>query len=196
MSCPLQLTSWDGELNRRFPDLPATTVFVLALYSFGMILAKVSGLATVVLTLSKSLRWPSPPPLSDSPRSPPPPLRNRPRVFSLGAPATPAPRHGVKRQDFDVSTCFCPLLRWVLSLWQGRQLPLAIDVTNLGERFHVLAVSVVVKGVGIPLAWKVLPGGIKEPWNPHWDSLLRRLKPAVPAGWAGIVLSRRGLGSP
>src|SRR5262249_2916454 len=74
--------------------------------------------------------------------------------------------------------------------------PLAIDVTNPGERFHVLAVSVVVKGVGIPVAWKVLPGGIKEPWNPHWDSLLRRLKPAVPDGWTVIVLSDRGLESP
>ena len=55
MSRPLQLTSWNHELKRRFPDLPAATVFVLALYSFGMTLAKVSGLSTVTLFLGKEL---------------------------------------------------------------------------------------------------------------------------------------------
>src|SRR5207247_2323901 len=88
------------------------------------------------------------------------------------------------------------LLRWVLSLWQGRHLPLAIDVTNLKDRFHVLCVSVVVRGVGIPVAWKVLYGEAPEAWNPHWDALLKRLKPAVPEGWMVIVLSDRGLESP
>ena len=49
----------------------------------------------------------------------------------------------------------------------GRHLALAIDVTNLGERFHVLGVSVVVQGVGIPVAWAVLPGDEVNAWNPH-----------------------------
>jgi Transposase DDE domain len=183
MSCPLQLTSWHRELKQRFPDLPTTTVFVLALYSFGMILAKVSGLSTVVLTLSKWLGWPY---LA---------LRKRLREFYLEAPAKSGVHQGQQRQDFDVSTCFAPLLRWVLSLWAGRYLPLAIDVTNLGDRFHVLCISVVVRGVGIPVAWKVLYGGMQDPWNPHWQALLSHLKPAVPADWTVIVLSDRGLES-
>jgi hypothetical protein len=183
MSRPLQLTSWDRELKQRFPDLPARTVFVLALYSFGMILAKVSGLSTVTLVLGKSLGWPY-----DA-------LRKRLSEFYKEAPAKSGVKQGGKRKDFDVATCFAPLLRWLLALCPGCQLALAIDVTNLGERFHVLCVSVVVGGVGIPVAWKVLLGGVKEPWNPHWQALLRHLKPAVPADWTVLVLSDRGLES-
>jgi hypothetical protein len=184
MSRPLQLTQWQQELQQRFPELPATTVFVLALYSFGMILAKVSGLSTVALFLGKSLGWPYHA------------IRKRLSEFYKEASAKSGYQQGVKRKDFDVSTCFAPLLRWVLSLWSGRCLPLAIDVTNLQDRFHVLCVSVVVRGVAIPVAWKVLLGGVKDPWNPHWQTLLSRLKTAVPAGWTVIVLSDRGLESP
>jgi hypothetical protein len=184
MSRPLQLTQWQQQLASRFPEMPATTVFVLALYSFGMLLARVSGLSTVVLTLAKHLGWPSHP------------LRKRLREFYLDAAAKSGFKQGVKRKDLDVAACFAPLLGWLLSLWSGRHLALAIDVTNLGERFHVLAVSVVVRGVGIPVAWKVLPGGAPEAWNPHWQALLRRLRPAVPAGWVVLVLSDRGLESP
>jgi hypothetical protein len=184
MSRPLQLTQWRRELTARFPDLPPCYVFVLALYSIGMILGKVSGLSCVALFLAKTLGW--------SYHA----LRKRLGEFNKEASAKSGVKQGIKRQDFDVTTCFAPLLRWVLSLWSGRHLALAIDVTNLGERFHVLCVSVVVAGVGIPVAWKVLHGGIKEPWNPHWQTLLERLKKAVPDDWTVIVLSDRGLESP
>jgi hypothetical protein len=183
MSRPLQLTQWHRELKGRFPELPVRVVFVLALYSIGMILAKVSGLSRVALFLSHLLGW-----SYDA-------LRKRLSEFYKEAPAKSGVKQGGKRKEFDVTTCFAPLLRWVLSLWSGRHLALAIDVTNLGERFHVLCVSVVVGGVGIPVAWKVLPGGVKEPWNPHWQALLRHLKRAVPADWTVIVLSDRGLES-
>jgi len=184
MSRPLQLTSWHRELKGRFPELPAQVVFVLALYSFGVILAKVSGLSRVALFLGTTL--------GGSCHA----LRKRLSEFYKEAPAKSGVKQGGKRRDFDVSTCLAPLLRWALPLWSGRHLPLAIDVTNLGERSHVLCVSVVVRGAGIPVAWKVLHGGVKEPWNPHWQSLLRRLKEAVPDGWAVLVLSDRGLESP
>jgi hypothetical protein len=183
VSRPLQLTSWDLELKSRFPDLPARTVFVLALYSFGMILAKVSGLSSVALFLGKSLTLPYHA------------LRKRLSEFYKEAKAKSGASHGVKRTDFEVTSCFAPLLRWALSLWSGKHLPLAIDVTNLGERFHVLCVSVVVGGVAIPVAWKVLLGGVKDPWNPHWQDLLRQLKRAVPGDWTVVVLSDRGLES-
>jgi hypothetical protein len=179
-----QLTQWQKELEGRFPELPATTVLVLALYSFGMILAKASGLSSVVLFLASHL--------GGSPAA----LRKRLREFYLDAADKSGFRQGVKRRDLDVCRCFAPLLGWVLSLWSGRYLPLAIDVTNLGERFHVLCLSVVVRGVAIPVAWKVLLGGVPEAWNPHWQALLRRLRPAVPVGWTVLVLSDRGLESP
>jgi len=184
MSRPLQLTAWQQQLASRFPDLPAAVVAVLALYSFGVLCAHVCGLSAVCLWLGKALALPY-----DA-------LRKRLREFYLEAGAKSGVRQGQKRQDFDPADSFVPLLRWVLSLWSGRHLALALDVTNLGDRFHVLAVSVVVGGVGIPVAWKVLLGGVPEPWNPHWQALLRRLQAAVPADWTVLVLSDRGLESP
>jgi hypothetical protein len=183
MTRPLQLTPWQQHLASRFPDLPGPVVTVLALYSFGMILAQVSGLSTVAFFLARHLGRPYHA------------LRKRLREFYLEAPAKSGVKQGLKRKDFDVGTCFAPLLRWVLALWSGRHLPLAIDVTNLADRFHVLCVSVVVCGTGIPVAWKVLPGGVKDPWGPHWEELLRALHGAVPAGWTVLVLSDRGLES-
>jgi hypothetical protein len=184
MSRPLQLIQWRQELQQRFSDLPATAVFVLALYSFGMILAQVSGLSSVALAVGKSLAWPYHA------------VRKRLAEFYKEASAKSGFKQGVKRKDFDPSCCFAPLLRWVLSLWSGRCLPLAIDVTNLQDRFHVLCVSVVVNGVAIPVAWKVLLGGVKDPWNPHWQALLSHLQAAVPADWTVLLLSDRGLESP
>lgn len=184
MSHPLELTQWNRELKQRFPELPASTVFVLTVYSMGMVLAGACGLSAVALFLATTLGWRY--------------LATRKRLseFYKEASAKSGFNQGVKRQDFDVTTCFAPLLRWILSLWSGRCLPLAIDVTNLGDRFHVLCVSVVVRGVAIPVAWKVLLGGVKDPWNPHWQALLAHLKPAVPDDWFVIVLSDRGLESP
>jgi hypothetical protein len=184
LSRPPQLTSWNAELAKRFSHFPAPVLAVLALYSFGMLLAQVSGLSTVVLFLARRLGW------AENA------LRKRLREFYLDAQDKSGVKQGHKRRDFDVATAFTPLLRWVLSLWPGKYLPLAIDVTNLGERFHVLCVSVVVRGTAIPVAWKVLLGGQKEPWNPHWKALLTSLQAAVPADWTVIVLSDRGLESP
>jgi len=181
---PPQLTLWHQHLASRFPHLPAPVVFVLALYSFGVLLAHTGGLSTVLLFLSKHL--------TQSYHA----LRKRLREFYLEAPAQSGGPQGQKRRDFDVAACFAPLLRWLLSLGAGRHLALAIDVTNLGDRFHVLCVSVVVRGVGIPVAWKVLPGGVKEPWHPHWQTLLGHWRAAVPADWTVLVLSDRGLESP
>jgi Transposase DDE domain len=183
MPRPPKLTPWHRELASRFPDLPAPVLLVLALYSLGMILAGACGLSKVVLSLAEHLLWPALP------------LRKRLREFYLEAGAKSGAKQGQKRRQLDVAACFAPLLRWVLSLWSGRHLPLAIDVTNLGDRFHVLCVSVVVRGGAIPVAWKVLRGGVREPWNPHWQALLAGLRAAVPDGWTALVLSDRGLES-
>jgi len=88
------------------------------------------------------------------------------------------------------------LLGWVVSWWQGTQLALAIDATTLGQRFVVLAVSVVYRGCAIPVAWVILPAGAKRAWRREWLRLLRRLRPAIPPGWTVIVLADRGLYAP
>jgi len=62
---------------------------------------------------------------------------------------------------------FAPLLRWVLRWWSSdeQRLALAMDASNLGQRFTVLAVSVVYRGCAIPVAWAIVSGSKKEPGN-------------------------------
>lgn len=100
------------------------------------------------------------------------------------------------RTDLDVGTCFAPLLRWVLGWWQGTELPLAIDATNLGPRLVVLTVSVPYRGTAIPIAWRVVPATEKGSWMEAFLALLAAVRPAVPPGWTVLVLADRGLWSP
>ena len=75
----------------------------------------------------------------------------------------------------------------------GTQLALALNATSLGERFVVLAISVLYRGCAIPVAWVVLSGNTQRAWRREWLRLLWLLGPAVPTGWTVIVLADRGL---
>lgn len=96
----------------------------------------------------------------------------------------------------DLGACFAPLLRWVVSWWQGKDLALAFDATAQGDAVVVLAISVVYRGSAIPVAWHVLPANVPGAWLPHFQRLLRLLAPAVPPDWRVIVMADRGLWSP
>ncbi len=106
-----------------------------------------------------------------------------------------ADQRGKGRREVDVGVCFAPLLGWVLALWPPgeRRLALALDATTLGQRFTVLAISVVYRGCAIPVAWHVVPATAKGKWRPHWERLLRQVAEGVPADWLVIVLADRGL---
>jgi hypothetical protein len=177
------LYPWTDELSSRLDGLPPVFIALLALWSLGMILAKRCSLSSVSCYLAELL--------DQSANT----VRQRLREFYQEAAAKAGAKRGAKRRDFDVTVCFVPLLRWVLSFWSCRRLALALDVTNVGDRFHILCVSVLYGGIGIPVAWKILPGNQKEAWNPHWCRLLASLRPAVPADWTVVVLSDRGLES-
>jgi hypothetical protein len=105
-------------------------------------------------------------------------------------------KRGQKRQALDVTTCFVPLLRWVVSLWSGTTIALAVDATSLKEHFVVLSISVVYRGCGIPVAWTILKGQQKEAWRGHWLRMLDQLGSAVPTDWTVLVLADRGLYAP
>ena len=107
-------------------------------------------------------------------------------------------KKGEKRWDLDVSTCFGPLLQWLLAWWPADQprLALALDATTLKKRFTVLVISVVYRGCAIPVAWKVVGAEQKGAWKPHWMKLLEKLLGSVPAHWTVIVMSDRGLYAP
>lgn len=175
-----ELYSWKRQLASHFHGLSPAFVSLLALWSFAIILARRTGLSTVVAQVA--------PLLGQSGNT----VRQRLKEFYLEAQA----KAGPSRKDFDPEGCFAPLLGWALSLWPCRRLALALDVTNLGGRFHVLCASVVYGGIAIPVAWKVLAGGQKDPWHPHWCGLLSRLRSAVAKDWTVVVLTDRGLESP
>lgn len=96
----------------------------------------------------------------------------------------------------EVTGCFAPLLAWVMRLWRGETLPLAIDMTSLGGRWVVVAVCVLYRGSALPVAWQVRPGPGYGPWMTTICDLLQRLAPAVPPAVSVLVLTDRGLWSP
>lgn len=104
-------------------------------------------------------------------------------------------KRGAKRQEIVVSECFAPLLRWVMSKFKvpPTQLVLACDATYLGNRFVILAVSVVVAGCAIPVAWHIQKADQKGKWNPIWIRLLSYLKETIPSDCEVFVLTDSGL---
>jgi hypothetical protein len=105
-------------------------------------------------------------------------------------------KQGCQRQEVEVSSCFVPLLRWVVSLWSDTRLALSLDATSLSDRFVVLCISVVYRGIGIPVAWTILVGQQETTWRYHWLRMMRQLRPGIPAGWTVLVLADRGLYAP
>src|SRR5712692_2403145 len=182
MSHPEPLSQWSETVSTAFPKLSGPQAKVLAYWSYGMVIAKSCGITLVCATLALQLGC--------SEAS----LVQRLREWCYGAPD----KKGEKRRELDVSTCFGPLLQWILAWWPADQprLALALDATTLSKRFTVLVISVVYRGCAIPVAWKVVGAGQKGAWEPHWMKLLTKLTDRVPEHWTVIVMSDRGLYAP
>jgi len=98
--------------------------------------------------------------------------------------------------EVDVTGCFGPLLRFVLSLWQGRELALAIDATTHRDQVVSLTVSVLYRGCAIPIAWHCLSANRPGVHMKHILRLLRLVQREVPAKLRVLVMADRGLWSP
>ena len=57
-------------------------------------------------------------------------------------------------------------------------------------------ISVVYRGCGIPVAWKIVEATAKGSWKPHWLKLIENLQDGVPDDWWVIVTTDRGLYAP
>jgi hypothetical protein len=177
MSCHTPLYSWTGQVVSAFPQLSRPQATVLALYSFGAILAQRCGLNSVATTLAAVMGVGY--------------LSIRSRLQEFYQPGSA--KSGTQRRDLDVTTCFAPLLAWTLKGWPSNRLALALDATSLGDRFTVLSISVVYRGSALPVAWKILRANVRHAWKPEWVALVRSFQTLVPAGWTVIVMSDRGL---
>jgi hypothetical protein len=127
MFCQAGFDQWLTTIMHHLPQLSKPQATVLALWSFGMVLARSWALTAVSHLRAKGLKRKAQT------------VRQQLREWYYDTPR----ERGAKRQALHVETCFPVLLGWVVSWWQGTQLALAIDATALGARFVVLAVSVV-----------------------------------------------------
>ena len=177
MSLAPSVAQWTQLVATQLPHLSQPQATVLALWSLGMVLARSCGLTAVSVFVAN---------LQDRKENT---VRQQLREWCYEAPA----KRGSQRQALAVEACFAPLLRWVLQWWQGGQLALALDATTLGDRFAVLAISVLYRGCAIPVAWAILPATAKGAWKPEWRRLLQHLQATVPATMTVIVLADRGL---
>ncbi len=183
MARPAHFLRWQQTLSTYLPHLSRPQVAVLALWSFGLILAHSCGLTTVATVLAYLLARREGA------------VREQLRDWYREAPAKHGASRGRKRRSLDVSTCFAPLLRWVVAWWDPAcsQIALAMDASTLGQRFTILTISVVVRGCAIPVAWKVVEATRAGAWRPHWIALFEALHGSIPADWTVIVLADRGL---
>jgi hypothetical protein len=171
------LHQWTDQVTQAFPHLSKPQAIGLATWSFGMVLARSCALTTVAVFLAKLLGQKTNT------------ARQRLREFYQEAEA----KQGDQRQHLDVTSCFAPLLRWLLRDWPNRQVAVAVDASTLGSLFVVLCVSVVYRGCAIPVAWKILPATAKGSWKEPWLTLLDQFHGLVPDGWTVVVLADRGL---
>jgi Transposase DDE domain len=177
MSRPPQLYQWAEQVATAFPHLSRPQATVLAWWSFGMALAHRASLSAVALQLAALVGQAFAT------------VKQRLREWYCEASA----KAGGQRVALDVSTCFAPLLHWVLRDWPGTQLAVALDPTSQGQRFVVLSLSILYRGSACPVAWKVVPATARQSWKRHWLALLRDFRGAVPEGWTVLVLADRGL---
>lgn len=179
MPCPDRLSQWSEEVSSAFGHLSKPQVWGLVLWSTGIALSGAAGLTQISALLALVLQQQEQT------------VFQRLREWYLDA----KQKSGKKRQELDVASCFAPLLRWVVRLWEpgNQQMVLVLDATSLGERWTILSISVVIRSCAIPVAWKVLGGHEKGSWRPHWEGLLNGLADCIPADWQVLVMADRGL---
>lgn len=175
----------EQELAQRFPHLRPAQQYGLCAWTVGTVLADSACEAAVVLALQRQTEDGQRVPAENT-------LREGLREWLRDGAQKSAPC----RTELDVTTCFVPLVRWVLDLLVGQEVALAFDATNFQDRCTALVVSVVYRGHAIPVAWHIRPAAAKGVWLPELCALLAAVQAAVPAGYRVLTMADEGLWSP
>ncbi len=141
MSHPEPLSQWIETVSTAFPQLSRPQAKVLALCSYGMGLAKACGITLVCAALALQLGCAEAS------------LVQRLREWCYGA----KDKRGHKRQELDVTTCFAPLLRWIVRWWPADEprLALALDATTFCETLYRALYQ-------CGLSWMCHPSGLES----------------------------------
>ena len=115
MSRQPELYQWIDTVATHFPTISKPQAMGLALWSFGMIIARSCSLAAVADLLA--------PLLGQSFNT----MRERLRDTYREAGA----KAGDRRAELDVALCRASWLAWILDGWEGERLAIAADATNL-----------------------------------------------------------------
>lgn len=173
------LKQWTRIVSEKMPHLSIPQVVGLATWSFGIVMTKSSSLSKVAQFIAV---------VNGEKASA---VRQRLREWYEEAEA----KKGLHRRSLDVSSCFAPLLSWVLSLLPKNleQIALALDATTIGNKFVVLSLNILLAGSGIPIAWRVVPAHQPGSWKGHWQELIHSLQRLIPSRFQVIVTADRGL---
>jgi len=87
-----------------------------------------------------------------------------------------------------------PLITWALSLWKDETIYLSFDPTMLWNRFCVMRLSVIYRGRGIPVIWRVLEHRSSSVKLEVYQDLLQKAARFMPAGKRVVFLADRGFG--
>lgn len=173
------MKQWIQEVSSHLPHLSTPQAVILAVWSYVMVVIRTSGITSGASMIAK---------LTHTKENN---VRQRLREWCWDQ----EDKAGKQRREVVVADCFAPLLLWILAWWDPNEhrLALALDATTLGDRFVVLALSVLYRGCAIPIAWKVFAFDRQSAWKPEWLALLRHFQGTIPNGWLVIVLADRGL---
>jgi len=175
-----EFIKWNETIAQQLNILSRPQANVLALWSFGMVIARACSISVVKLVLAG---------LFDINENT---IRQRLREFYLDS----KDKKGQNRTQINVRDCFVLILRWIIKHWKTKQIAIAMDATTLSLSFTALVVSVLYRGCAIPIAWTITKGNEEGEWNKHWMDMLHLLNPAIPADYTVIVTTDRGLYSP
>ena len=103
MTCQDRLSSWKQEVSSAFAHLSKAQVRGLVLWSAGMALTGSSGISQISALLAQVLEQKEGT------------VFQRLREWYLDAPH----KRGDHRRELDVSSCFAPLLCWIVQRWAG-----------------------------------------------------------------------------
>ena len=149
MRLPRECYQMQQVIETHLPHLSRSQLAGLVLWVCGTILAGSACQNAVAAALSTKGNWDN--------------LRQRLRewLYDGGDRARPC------QTELDVSLCFAPLLRWVLTWWCSDRLALAVDPTLKGDDTTAIVISVVYRSCAIPVAWRILhankPGALDGP---------------------------------
>jgi hypothetical protein len=164
-----ELYHWQGVVRQVFGFLGSWQVLGLALYSYGVVLARHCAPSRVAEKLARVGK-------ADSVQ------RRLERWLTNGR--------------IDWQRCCQAWSKWVLAHYQGQYLILLVDETKLGHHLSVMVVGVAYRGCCLPLAfWCYQPDQWPMKQVELISTLLHWIAPAVPEGVIPLVQADRGIGT-